>query len=80
MLLHSCTKLRRHNTGHSKSTPCGIPRPYLSPIVTDAIRLWKRGRNRLRATASFLLKDFTSLARYHALCQYAVEIGVLAYK
>lgn len=52
----------------------------LPPTVTDQIRLWQLERDRLRATAGFLFKDFTNSAEYEAPCRYAAEIGVLVWK
>ncbi|KAJ5747992.1 uncharacterized protein N7511_009688 [Penicillium nucicola] len=75
LLTHAHPQLRKHNS-NSK----GLQASVLPPTVTDQIRLWQLERDRLRATAGFLFKDFTSLAEYSAPCQYAAEIGVLVWK
>ncbi|KAJ5090493.1 hypothetical protein N7532_009177 [Penicillium argentinense] len=80
LMSHAHTQLRKHNAGHSTTNTAGIPQSILPPTVTDQIRLWQLERDRLRATAGFLFKDFTSLAEYQAPCQYAEEIGVLVWK
>lgn len=80
LLSHAHPQLRKHNAGHSTSNTSGIQASVLPPTVTDQIRLWQLERDRLRATAGFLFKDFTSLAEYQAPCQYAEEIGVLVWK
>lgn len=77
---HAHPQLRKHNAAHATSNTGGIPPSVLPPTVTDQIRLWQLERDRLRATAGFLFKDFTSLAEYQAPCQYAAEIGVLVWK
>ncbi|KAI2792168.1 General transcription and DNA repair factor IIH subunit TFB2 [Penicillium oxalicum] len=77
---HAHPQLRKHNAGHSTSNTAGIPPSILPPTVTDQIRLWQLERDRLRATAGFLFKDFTTLQEYQAPCQYAAEIGVLVWK
>ncbi|KAJ5995270.1 hypothetical protein N7481_002247 [Penicillium waksmanii] len=77
---HAHPQLRKHNASHATSNTGGIPPSVLPPTVTDQIRLWQLERDRLRATAGFLFKDFTSLTEYQAPCQYAAEIGVLVWK
>jgi transcription initiation factor TFIIH subunit 4 len=80
LLSHAHPQLRKHNAGHGTSNAKGVQASVLPPTVTDQIRLWQLERDRLRATAGFLFKDFTSLAEYSAPCQYAAEIGVLVWK
>ncbi|OGE48668.1 hypothetical protein PENARI_c026G00776 [Penicillium arizonense] len=80
LLSHAHPQLRKHNAGHGTSNVKGVQASVLPPTVTDQIRLWQLERDRLRATAGFLFKDFTSLAEYSAPCQYAAEIGVLVWK
>ncbi|KAJ5778322.1 hypothetical protein N7520_001568 [Penicillium odoratum] len=76
---HAHPQLRKHNAGNPTSNS-SLQAPVLPPTVTDQIRLWQLERDRLRATAGFLFKDFTSLAEYEAPCNYAAEIGVLVWK
>ncbi|KAJ5096198.1 Transcription factor Tfb2 [Penicillium alfredii] len=80
LLSHAHPQLRKHNAAHATSNTAGIPPSILPPTVTDQIRLWQLERDRLRATAGFLFKDFTTMAEYQAPCQYAAEIGVLVWK
>ncbi|KAJ5175422.1 General transcription and DNA repair factor IIH subunit TFB2 [Penicillium canariense] len=77
---HAHTQLRKRDASLSTSNTTSIPPSVLPPTVTDQIRLWQLERDRLRATAGFLFKDFTSLQEYQAPCQYAAEIGVLVWK
>ncbi|KAJ5929638.1 Transcription factor Tfb2 [Penicillium verhagenii] len=76
---HAHPQLRKHNAGQPTSGTSVQP-SVLPPTVTDQIRLWQLERDRLRATAGFLFKDFTSSAEYDAPCRYAAEIGVLVWK
>lgn len=77
---HAHPQLRKHNAGHSTSNSVGLMPSILPPTVTDQIRLWQLERDRLRATAGFLFKDFNNSAEYEAPCKYAAEIGVLVWK
>lgn len=77
---HAHPQLRKHNAGHSTSNTTGLAPSILPPTVTDQIRLWQLERDRLRATAGFLFKDFNNSAEYEAPCRYAAEIGVLVWK
>jgi transcription initiation factor TFIIH subunit 4 len=54
--------------------------PVLPPTVVDQIRLWQIEGERMKATAGFLFKDFTSPVEYEANATYAEEIGVLVWK
>ncbi|KAJ5161463.1 hypothetical protein N7492_006855 [Penicillium capsulatum] len=76
---HAHPQLRKHNAGNSTSNASGA-HSILPPTVTDQIRLWQLERDRLRATAGFLFKDFVSMQEYQAPCQYAADIGVLVWK
>lgn len=76
---HAHPQLRKHNTGYAMSKDDGPP-SIIPPTVTDQIRLWQLERDRLRATAGFLFKDFSNLQEYQAPCQYAADIGVLVWK
>lgn len=77
---HAHPQMRKHNASRSTSNQAGIPPSVLPPTVVDQIRLWQLERDRVRATAGFLFKDFVSLAEYEAPCRYAEEIGVLIWK
>ncbi|RDW67134.1 TFIIH/NER complex subunit TFB2 [Aspergillus mulundensis] len=77
---HAHPQMRRHNVARSTSNQAGIPPSVLPPTVVDQIRLWQLERDRVKATAGFLFKDFVSLAEYEAPCRYAEEIGVLIWK
>lgn len=76
---HAHPQLRKHNAANSASNTSGAS-SILPPTVTDQIRLWQLERDRLRATAGFLFKDFVSMQEYQAPCQYAADIGVLVWK
>lgn len=54
--------------------------PVLPPTVVDQIRLWQIENERMKATAGFLFKDFTSQKEYEGPCRYADEIGVRVWK
>ncbi|KAE8146071.1 RNA polymerase II transcription initiation protein [Aspergillus avenaceus] len=77
---HAHPQMRKHNVSRSTSNQAGIPPSVLPPTVTDQIRLWQLERDRVKATAGFLFKDFVSLSEYEAPCRYAEEIGVLVWK
>ncbi|KAL2866853.1 TFIIH/NER complex subunit TFB2 [Aspergillus lucknowensis] len=77
---HAHPQMRKHNVSRSTSNQTGIPPSVLPPTVVDQIRLWQLERDRVKATAGFLFKDFVSLAEYEAPCRYAEEIGVLIWK
>jgi transcription initiation factor TFIIH subunit 4 len=53
--------------------------PVLPPTVVDQIKLWQIENERMKATPGFLLNDFTTFAEYESACNYAREIGVLAW-
>lgn len=80
LLSHAHPQLRKHNAAHSTSNTSSIQPSVLPPTVTDQIRLWQLERDRVRATAGFLFKDFNNSAEYEAPCRYAAEIGVLVWK
>ncbi|KAL5356230.1 TFIIH basal transcription factor complex p52 subunit [Aspergillus floccosus] len=77
---HAHPQMRKHNVSRSTSNQAGIPPSVLPPTVVDQIRLWQLERDRVKATAGFLFKDFASLAEYEDPCRYAEEIGVLVWK
>ncbi|RAL13669.1 TFIIH/NER complex subunit TFB2 [Aspergillus homomorphus CBS 101889] len=77
---HAHPQMRKHNASRSTSNQAGISQSILPPTVVDQIRLWQLERDRVKATAGFLFKDFVSLAEYEAPCRYAEEIGVLVWK
>ncbi|KAL4769680.1 transcription factor Tfb2-domain-containing protein [Aspergillus nidulans var. acristatus] len=77
---HAHPQMRKHNVARSTSNQAGMPPSVLPPTVVDQIRLWQLERDRVKATAGFLFKDFVSLAEYEAPCRYAEEIGVLIWK
>lgn len=77
---HAHPQMRRHGALKSASNTAGMPVPVLPPTVVDQIRLWQLERDRIKATAGFLFKEFVSLAEYQAPCRYAEEIGVLVWK
>lgn len=77
---HAHPQMRKHNVARSTANQAGIPPSVLPPTVVDQIRLWQLERDRVKATAGFLFKDFVSLAEYEAPCRYAEEIGVLIWK
>ncbi|KAL4803940.1 transcription factor Tfb2-domain-containing protein [Aspergillus unguis] len=77
---HAHPQMRKHNVARSTSNQAGIPPSVLPPTVVDQIRLWQLERDRVKATAGFLFKDFASLAEYEGPCRYAEQIGVLIWK
>jgi transcription initiation factor TFIIH subunit 4 len=77
---HAHPQMRRHGALKSASNTAGMSVPVLPPTVVDQIRLWQLERDRIKATAGFLFKEFVSLAEYQAPCRYAEEIGVLVWK
>ncbi|KAL3475303.1 transcription factor Tfb2-domain-containing protein [Aspergillus californicus] len=77
---HAHPQMRKHNASRSNFTQTGLPPSVLPPTVVDQIRLWQLERDRVKATAGFLFKDFVSLAEYESPCRYAEEIGVLIWK
>ncbi|KAJ5273585.1 Transcription factor Tfb2 [Penicillium angulare] len=78
LMSHAHPQLRKHNAAHSTANTAQAS--VLPPTVTDQIRLWQLERDRVRATAGFLFKDFNNSAEYDAPCRYAAEIGVLVWK
>lgn len=54
--------------------------PVLPPTVVDQIRLWQIEGDRMKATAGFLMKDFSTLAEYEDLYKYADSLGVLIWR
>lgn len=52
----------------------------LPPTVIDQIRLWQIEGERMKATLGFFFKDFLTALEYEACCNYADEVGVLAWR
>lgn len=77
---HAHPQMRKHNIAKTANPQAGVPPSVLPPTVVDQIRLWQLERDRVKATAGFLFKDFVSFAEYEAPCRYAEEIGVLTWK
>ena len=53
--------------------------PVLPATVVDQIKLWQIENERMKATPGYLLNKFATHGEYDAACQYAREIGVLAW-
>lgn len=77
---HAHPQMRKHNIAKTTNPHAGVPPSVLPPTVVDQIRLWQLERDRVKATAGFLFKDFVSFAEYEAPCRYAEDIGVLTWK
>jgi transcription initiation factor TFIIH subunit 4 len=54
--------------------------PLLPVTVTDQIRLWEREKNRVASEEGSLYTDFTSLADFELVRNYAKESGVLLWQ
>ncbi|BCR87084.1 TFIIH/NER complex subunit TFB2 [Aspergillus chevalieri] len=77
---HAHPQMRKHNIAKTANPQAGVPPSVLPPTVVDQIRLWQLERDRVKATAGFLFKDFVSFAEYESPCRYAEDIGVLTWK
>lgn len=53
--------------------------PVLPATVVDQIKLWQIENERMKATPGYLLNGFATQAEYDGACEYAREIGVLAW-
>ncbi|KAI4156362.1 MAG: hypothetical protein LQ340_000326 [Diploschistes diacapsis] len=53
--------------------------PVLPATVVDQIKLWQIENERMKATPGYLLNGFATAQEYEGACQYAREIGVLAW-
>jgi transcription initiation factor TFIIH subunit 4 len=52
----------------------------LPPTVVDQIRLWQIEGERMKTTAGYLFKDFTSAWDFEDTARYAEELGIVAWK
>lgn len=77
--VHAHPQMRRYHAARNPVRPGAAP-AVLPPTVVDQIRLWQLERDRIHATQGFLFKEFSTYAEFEAVCQYAEEIGVLAWK
>ncbi|KAI8953009.1 transcription factor Tfb2 [Xylaria longipes] len=55
-------------------------KPVLPPVVVDQIRLWQLDTERMLATSGFLFKDFDDYKEYNEICNFADDIGVVAWR
>jgi transcription initiation factor TFIIH subunit 4 len=55
-------------------------KPLLPPVVVDQIRLWQLDTERMLATSGFLFKDFDDYKEYTEICNFADDIGVVAWR
>ncbi|KAI8631273.1 transcription factor Tfb2 [Xylariaceae sp. FL1651] len=55
-------------------------KPLLPPVVIDQIRLWQLDTERMLATSGFLFKDFDDYKEYTEICNFADDIGVVAWR
>lgn len=55
-------------------------KPVLPPVVVDQIRLWQLDTERMLTTAGFLFKDFDDYKEYNEICNFANDIGVVAWR
>ncbi|KAH9907541.1 RNA polymerase II transcription factor B subunit 2-like protein [Xylariomycetidae sp. FL2044] len=55
-------------------------RPLLPAVVVDQIRLWQLDTERMLATAGFLFRDFDDYKEYLEICNFAEDIGVVAWR
>ncbi|KAI1164431.1 transcription factor Tfb2 [Nemania serpens] len=55
-------------------------KPVLPPVVVDQIRLWQLDTERMLATPGFLFRDFDDYKEYSEICNFADDIGVVAWR
>ncbi|KAI0452969.1 transcription factor Tfb2 [Xylaria acuta] len=55
-------------------------KPVLPPVVVDQIRLWQLDTERMLTTSGFLFKDFDDYKEYNEICNFADDIGVVAWR
>ncbi|KAI1111451.1 transcription factor Tfb2 [Nemania sp. NC0429] len=55
-------------------------KPVLPPVVVDQIRLWQLDTERMLATSGFLFRDFDDYKEYNEICNFADDIGVVAWR
>ncbi|KAI1423156.1 transcription factor Tfb2 [Xylaria sp. FL1777] len=55
-------------------------KPVLPPVVVDQIRLWQLDTERMLATSGFLFKEFDDYKEYNEICNFADDIGVVAWR
>ncbi|KAJ8122575.1 hypothetical protein ONZ43_g1265 [Nemania bipapillata] len=55
-------------------------KPVLPPVVVDQIRLWQLDTERMLATSGFLFRDFDDYKEYNEICNFANDIGVVAWR
>lgn len=55
-------------------------KPVLPPVVVDQIRLWQLDTERMLSTSGFLFKDFDDYKEYNEICNFADDIGVVAWR
>lgn len=55
-------------------------KPVLPPVVVDQIRLWQLDTERMLATPGFLFRDFDDYKEYNEICNFADDIGVVAWR
>ena len=53
--------------------------PVLPATVVDQIKLWQIENERMKATPGYSMSGFATATEYQTACQYAREIGVLAW-
>ncbi|KAI0477241.1 RNA polymerase II transcription factor B subunit 2-like protein [Xylariaceae sp. FL0804] len=69
-----------HEQMHRISAAAGGGRPLLPPVVVDQIRLWQLDSERMLATPGFLFRDFDDYREYQDICNFADDIGVVAWR
>ncbi|GAW13718.1 hypothetical protein EKO27_g6202 [Xylaria grammica] len=67
-----------HEQMHRVAT--SAQKPVLPPVVVDQIRLWQLDTERMLATSGFLFKDFDDYKEYNEICNFADDIGVVAWR
>ncbi|KAF9053804.1 transcription factor Tfb2 [Hymenopellis radicata] len=67
LMTHAHPQMRKNN-------------PLLPVTVQDQIRLWELEKNRLKSEDGFLYNDFTSLADYELVLNYAKDLGVVLWE
>ncbi|KAI1823795.1 transcription factor Tfb2 [Xylaria intraflava] len=55
-------------------------KPVLPPVVVDQIRLWQLDTERMLTTSGFLFKEFDDYKEYIEICNFADDIGVVAWR
>ncbi|KAI1177082.1 transcription factor Tfb2 [Nemania sp. FL0916] len=72
--------LATHAHEQMQRVAASTQRPVLPPVVVDQIRLWQLDTERMLATSGFLFRDFDDYKEYNEICNFADDIGVVAWR